>query len=119
MNSLFEYLVAASLIVILALLANPFMFWMPSTMLVTALALAAVLVAIYAGFVLKEQAGDERELFHRMFAGRVAFLASVAVLTLALLVEGLHHSIDPWIPAALAVTVLAKILTRIWANRNR
>jgi hypothetical protein len=113
----FEYIVATVLLILLVLLGNPFMFWMPSMLTMCLLLIATLLVLVYAGFVLKEKGGDERELQHRMLAGRAAYLTGIGVLALALLVQGLSHQIDPWIPGALALMVLAKIVARIWSNK--
>ena len=119
MNTIAEYLIALALIALLGLLANPFMVWMPSPTEMILVLVAAILAVVYAGFVLKERAGDEREMLHRMLAGRAAFLTSVAVLTVALLYQGVTHAVDPWIPATLGLTIVAKLLARVWANRAR
>ena len=119
MNTFAEYLIAVALVALLGLLTNPFMVWMPTPTQMVVVFVAAILAVVYGGFVLKEQAGDERETLHRMLAGRAAFLASVTVLTIALLEQGIRHSIDLWIPAALAVTILAKLIARAWANKAR
>lgn len=119
MNTIAEYLIASALVILLGLLANPFMVWMPSPAQMMVVLVAAILAIVYGGFVYKEGMGDERETLHRMLAGRAAFLTSVAVLTTALIVQGLQHNIDLWIPAALAVTILAKLIARAWANKAR
>lgn len=119
MTTLTQSLIALALILLLGLLADPFMLWMPTNLEMLLALLAALLLAAYAGFVLKEQGGDERDLLHRMLAGRAAYLATLGVLTLALLYQGLTHSIDPWIPAALALAILAKLATHLWAGRYR
>lgn len=113
----FEYIVGIILVVLLLLIGNPFMFWMPSILAMTLLLVATLFALIYAGFVLKERGGDERDLLHRMLAGRAAYLAGIGILTLALLVQGLAHHIDPWIPGALALMVIAKIVARTWADK--
>ena len=114
-----EYVVAFVLIVLLVLIGNPFMFWMPSLLTMAVLLAATLFAVIYAGFVLRERGGDERDLLHRMLAGRAAYLTGIGALTLALLFEGLAHQIDPWIPATLALMVIAKIAARIWAGKAR
>lgn len=114
-----EYLVAFVLVALLVLLGNPFMFWMPSMLATAVLLSTAVLALIYAGFVLKETSRDEREMLHRMFAGRAAYLTGISVLTLALLYEGLTRGIDPWIPATLACMVIAKVVAHAFAERTK
>jgi len=87
-------------------------FWMPMMTEMTALVIASFLLLVWAGFVLQETAHDEREVLLKMKAGRVAYLSGLGVLMVALIVQGFHHAIDPWISIALSVMVLAKLLTR-------
>ena len=119
MNSITEYLIGTALVILLVLLANPYMLWMPTSSQMAIVLVASLLAIVYGSFVYKEQMGDERETLHRMLAGRTAFLASVASLTLALLVQAITSSIDLWIPATLAVTILAKLATRVWADHHQ
>ncbi|MBU6323358.1 MAG: hypothetical protein KGI41_00515 [Patescibacteria group bacterium] len=119
MNTFAEYLIAVALVALLGLLTNPFMVWMPTPTQMVVVFVAAILAVVYGGFVLKEQAGDERETLHRMLAGRAAFLTAMAVLTMALIYQGVTHTIDPWIPAALALTIFAKLVARAWASRHQ
>lgn len=119
MSTLAEYLIAIALVILLGLLANPFMVWMPTPAQMAVVLVAAILAVVYGGFVLKEGVGDERETLHRMLAGRAAFLTSVGTLTLALIYQGVTHAVDPWIPAALALTIIAKLIARAWASRHQ
>lgn len=114
-----EYITGIVLVVLLLLVGNPFMFWMPSAMAMTLLLVATLLALVYAGFILKEKSGDERDLLHRMLAGRVAYLTGIGILTLALLLQGLSHHIDPWIAGALACMVIAKIIARAWIDTTQ
>ncbi len=112
-----QYIVALVLVVSLFALTDPFMYWMPDMAAMFALIAAAALAAVWAGFVAKERGGDEREVQNRMYAGRVAYLSGIAVLTIALVVQGLAHTIDPWIPLALGIMVVAKLGARWYADR--
>ena len=95
------------------------MLWMPPAVIASSLLAVAVIMCILMGFMLREQAHDERELAHRMNAGRVAYLSGLAVLTIAFIVQGFWGEIDPWITATLAVMVLAKFSARIYFDRHR
>jgi hypothetical protein len=110
---------AAVLAVFLALLTDPFMLWMPPMLAMTVLLAVVVILCVWFGFVLKEQASDEREAMHRMNAGRIAYLSGIGVLTIALLVQGLAHHIDPWITLALGVMVLSKLAARLYFDAFR
>ncbi len=112
-----ERVVAVILIVLLILIGNPFMFWMPGMVLISVLAVITALIFVWTGFVLTEKAHDEREIAHRTHAGRAAYLGAAAMLTIALVYQGLTHHIDLWIPATLAVMIIAKLFTRFFAER--
>jgi hypothetical protein len=108
-----------ALVGLLVLLADPFMAWMPEAGLMAILLVSAALVCVWAGLILHERAADEREEAHRSQAGRAAYLAGVAVLTIGMVVQGLAHDIDPWVPGALAAMVSAKLIARFYADNNR
>ena len=118
MNNLLSFSIVGLMMVLLFTLTDPFMYWMPIATQMIALTIATALVCFWAGFIIREGAGDERETVLRMHAGRAAFLSGVIVLTLALVIQGLAHAIDPWIPAALAVMVFAKLSARWYSDRN-
>ncbi len=111
-------LIAIALILLLGTLTDPFNLIMPTSVEMVLILSSTLLAVVYGSFILHEKAGDERETLHRMLAGRAAFLTSMAVLTLALLVQGLFGDIDPWIPGALGATIFAKLIARVWATRN-
>lgn len=108
---------AVVLVGLLTLLSEPFMLWMPAKAQMTVLLGAAVLACVWAGFVLYEHTDDEREALHRMNAGRMAYLSGIAVLTVALVVQGFAHAIDPWISTALGVMVLVKLGSRFYSDK--
>ncbi len=110
---------AVVLLILLVLLTDPFMLWMPMGAQLAVLLGAAVFACVWAGFVLYERANDEREALHTMHAGRTAYLSGIAVLTLALVFQGLAHAIDPWISAALAVMVISKLAARLYSEQYR
>ena len=111
-------MIAVILVVVLILLTDPFMNIMPPMAAMGALLCAAILLVMWSGFVMYESAADEREAMHRMNAGRVAYLSGVAVLTVALIVQGLSHQSDPWIAGALAIMVLSKLAARIFYDSH-
>jgi hypothetical protein len=79
----------------------------------TALLIVVILLLVWAGFVLQENAHDEREVLLKMKSGRVAYLSGLGMLMVALIVQGFAHAIDPWIASTLAVMVVAKLVTRL------
>ncbi len=118
-NNLKIEIIISSVLVILALLIlNPFHFWMPDMMLMVALALILVCFAIFAIFVLREKAEDEREVAHRMLSGRIAFLTGSTLLTIGIVFQSLKHNVDVWLVVVLVVMVLSKLFTRIYSDRK-
>lgn len=119
-NNITHILVALVLVVLLILLTDPFMLWMPPLAAMAALLALAVFACIWTGFVMRESVGDEREALHRMRAGHIAYLSGIGVLTLGLVMQGfIDHHIDPWIGTALAVMVISKLGTRIYSDTNQ
>lgn len=118
-NKLFHIGTAVVLVGLLTLLSDPFMLWMPAEAQMAVLLGAAVLACVWAGFVMYERSTDEREALHKMHAGRVAYLSGIAVLTVALIVQGFAHSIDPWISVALGVMVVSKLIARFYTEQYR
>lgn len=104
--------VAGVLAFFLCTLADLIPFWMPMMGELTALLVVVVLMLVWVGFVMQENAHDEREVLLKMKSGRIAYLSGLGILMLALIVQGLHEAIDPWIAIALAVMVLAKLASR-------
>jgi hypothetical protein len=106
--------VAGVLAFFLLALADLIPFWMPMMGEMIALLVVSILMLLWVGFVMKEVAHDEREVLLKMKSGRIAYLSGLGVLMLALIVQGFHHAIDPWIAIALAVMVLAKLFARLY-----
>ncbi len=113
-----EIITATILIGLAFLLLNPWDFWMPNMMLVSLLALALVVFAFFASFILRERPFDERDEAHRTLAGRAAFLVGSGVTILGIIVQAISHSVDPWLVFVLSSMVVVKIGTRFWSDRN-
>lgn len=117
-HNIIQIFIAVVLVFSLLALADLLPFWMPDMNEMIVLLFATLLILAWAGFVMYERPVDEREVFLRMNAGHIAYLSGIGVLTLALLVQGVRHDIDPWVLAALGVMVLAKLCTRLYAERE-
>ena len=84
------------------------------------LLLAVVLLfGLFTIFVWREQVHDEREILHRMIAGRVAFFAGSGVLLFGIIVGELRHDLDPWLPAVLGIMIVAKATGLLYAKAYR
>ncbi|MGB4076257.1 MAG: hypothetical protein WBK28_00950 [Minisyncoccia bacterium] len=113
-------LVALILIALLVAVSDPFMVLLSPPVAMACLVGAAALVTLFAGFMLAEKKGDEREESHRAFAGRAGYLAGLLVLTLGLLYEGfVHHEVPLWLALALGAMIVAKLLARFFAQEEK
>lgn len=115
MNKQYLHTTLALIIIFLLLVvADLVPFWMPMMGELVAVIVISVFLVFWAGAILQEQALDEREVALKMKSGRIAYLSGLAILLIALIVQGISHTIDPWIPVSLGVMVAAKLLTRIY-----
>lgn len=110
--------VAILLLVVLAILLNPFHWWMADMMLMTLLVIALVAFGMFALFILQEKVIDEREQQHRVVAGRVAFIAGTLVLTVGILFQSIHHHVDPWLFITFVIMIIAKLGSRGYIDRH-
>lgn len=113
-----EVLVGIILLVLALGILNPFGIWMPGEVEMTVLFLTVVVFAIFAVFVWREKAQDEREEHLRMVASRLSWLTGSGVLLLALVVQGFAHSIDSWIVYALIAMIATKVIARVYVRRK-
>jgi peptidoglycan/LPS O-acetylase OafA/YrhL len=118
-NFIAEIGIGATLAALLILMAYPFKNWMPDMFTMLVLGMAIVLFAVFAVFVWRESAQDEREQLHKMVASRIGFLVGSSVLLLGIVVEMFgRHEVNTWLLLALAGMVGGKILGLMW-SRNR
>lgn len=117
-NNILETISTTVLMCIAVLLLNPFDMWMPDMMVTSMLVIGLLVFGIFAGFMLQEKSGDERENSHRALAGRNAFLVGSSVLVLGILVQGYTHTVDGWLVIALVSMIVSKFLTRAWSDKN-
>lgn len=117
-NAIKEIFVSVVLIILAVLVLNPFHFWMPDVVLMCMLAITLVFFGIFASFVLREKVFDERDSVHRTLAGRNSFLVGAAILILAIIIQELNASLDPWLVIVFMTMIITKIATRIWSDKN-
>lgn len=106
-----EAIISLILVALVIALLNPFYWWMPDMMTMTVVLALVIVFAIFAGFVWREKARDERELLHIMAAGRFAFLVGIAALVIGIALASFNHQpVNQWLVITLAAMVLGKIL---------
>lgn len=112
-----EFVIGIAALALAFVLLNPADIFMPGMTTMLLLGLFLVLFGIFAVFVWRERALDEREETHRMRAGHSAHLAVSGILALGIAAQTFSHTVDPWLVIAFAVSVLAKSAVSYW-NRN-
>lgn len=112
-----QFILTGAAVIALMLLTDPFMVLMPDMLQMIVLALAAGLICAWSGLVIQEKNGDEREIAHRAYAARAAYLSGVCTLTLALVYQGVTHTLDIWVPLTLGIMLTAKLVARYWVER--
>jgi len=75
-----------------------------------------VVFFVFASFVWRENARDEREGLHKMMAGRIAFLAGTATLVIAIIIQSFRHELDFWLVLTLGIMILAKIIGLLYGR---
>ena len=104
------------LVTLLIIFLNPTNLLMPETFEMMLMVGIVIAFLVFSGFIWKEKTHDERDEYHRLFAGRISFLAGTSVLVVGIVYRSLHHNIDPWLIYALIGMVLAKTLSRLYSK---
>jgi len=115
-NLLQEIIVSGVLITLLILFLNPFELWMPPILLMMMVLGLVVVFCLFASFIWRENAKDEREGLHKMIAGRIAFLSGTATLVVAIIIQSFGHELDAWLVVTLGVMILAKIIGLLYGR---
>lgn len=114
-----EIIVSLLFVVLLILKIDPFRWTMPDQLEMIVLALVIAAYGLYTGLFFRERARDEREAYHLHVAGRIAYLAGVGFLVIAIVVQSLENRLDPWLVGGLAAMVVVKMLSLIWARLQK
>ncbi|MGB0757398.1 MAG: hypothetical protein ACPGO5_02990 [Patescibacteria group bacterium] len=114
-----EISIALVLLILVVMFIDPLMLIMPGELAMFVMLLAAILFLVFAMFVWKERALDEREEYHRMIASRIGWLTGATLLMIGLLVQGLKHDVDPWLVIALSGMVIAKVFARMYGRLKK
>lgn len=117
-NNISQFALALIMIVLSVVLLNPTGMYMPGMMVAALMASTLAAFALFAGVIFGESAGDERDVMHRMRAGRIAFLSGALLLVLGIVSEAWNHSVDPWLVYTLVGMILAKFCARIYTDHR-
>lgn len=96
---------------------NPWHFWMPAGMWWMVAIIALIVFSIFAVFIWRESARDEREAQHIQQAGRIGFLIGNGVLVLGILYQAHTGMIDWWLLVALTAMIFGKWISS-WYSQH-
>lgn len=118
-NNIGEIIISIVLLGLLFIFVNPMAFTMPTQMHSVMEPSLVLLFVIFTAVIWREQRGDEREALHKYIAARFAYFAGITALIFAILLQSLHHRLDPWLVIAVGVMLFAKILGLIYGNYKK
>ena len=106
------------LILLLLICLNPFNFLMPPPVVKMLLVFLILIFGVFSVIIWKERSGDERENYHKMIAGHFSFIIGTTLLVLAITVQELKNSLDPWLIFILIAMIIAKIFSHIYSQNK-
>lgn len=109
-----EIIATTGLMIILGIIWFLKDFYYTNMMLASVITIFIILVIFVSIILVKDVSADEREQYHHYVANQGAFLAGTTVLSVALVVQAIMHTVDPWIIMALMVMILTKLIVRKW-----
>ncbi|KXK26067.1 MAG: hypothetical protein TR69_WS6001001361 [candidate division WS6 bacterium OLB20] len=117
-NPLTDIALALTLLVLLLVAYNPLQLLMPDMILIILSGAIASVLVLFVVLVWKEQDYDERDTRNRLIAGKYSFIAGTVVLAVGNIVQLLQHEMNIWLPLALAVMVITKMVSLIRLERS-
>lgn len=115
-----ELSLSVLLLGLIGLCLEPVQAWWMPTMFANMVLLAVIVVFIvFAIFLWKEKALDERAELHRLVADRIAFLTGAGILVVGTLWQTWHHLENTWLLSALVGMVLVKLTALIYQESHK
>lgn len=116
-KQLLDIVLLALLVVLSAVAIAPQDILMPNKVQMLLVIAILCLVCAFLVLVWREQPSDEREAENQQLASRTAYLAGCIALIITMVVQGIHHKVDPAIPITLLVMILTKVVTQQLKNK--
>lgn len=110
--------ISGVLIIILLFCLNPFELLMPPPFIKLLIIILLLIFGIFSAIIWKERSGDERDNSHKMIAGHFAFLTGSILLVIAIAIQEISHTLDPWLVYILIGMILAKIIGHIYSQKK-
>lgn len=105
-----DILIGLVVIVCLLLSSNLFSSFMPSSIVMLAIAIFVAAFSLFAVLIWREHPRDEREAHILLSSDRLGFLAGAIVLSIGLVIASIRHESTSLLAATLTVMILAKLI---------
>lgn len=116
---LLEIISAVIIGILLLFISNPFKMSMREEVYMASLSLFGIFILASAIFFLKLKVKDERDYLNKMIASRISFIITYVLLSLAVIVQSLSHSLDPWIIYISFTMIFAQLAVLIYLQRKK
>jgi len=114
-----EIILAVTIGIILLFISNPFKMSMKGEVYMVSLSLFGIFILVSAILFLKFKVKDERDYLNKMIASRISFIITYLLLSLAIIIQGLSHSLDYWIIYIFSVMLFIKLVVLIYLQRKK
>lgn len=118
-NIIGETIISIALIFLLIFYLHPLEPMMPKPMHTVMVPLVVILFIFLAAFFWRETPGDERQELHRLLVSRFAYFAGMLTLTIAIILQSMHRSVDSWLIITLCIMLLAKLIGSFYTKLNK
>ena len=112
-----ESVLSVVIIGLLFALTNPFEFLMPEEFMMICIGLVIIFFILFALYLFRERAVDEREELHRYIAARWAYLSGASVLVIGIVIQTFMHHLTFWLPLSLGGMLVAKLFGRWYSEK--
>ena len=104
---------------LLLFISNPFKMSMKEEVYMISLSLFGIFIIASAILLFKFKVKDERDYLNKIIASRISFIITYIFLSVAIIVQGLSHSIDYWIIYIFSIMVFVQLLVLIYLQRRK
>jgi len=72
----------------------------------------------FSVFVWRAEPRDERERLHQLFAIRISYLLASWLLAVAIIIQSIQNSLDPWIPFILSLSIISRVIVVFYSRKR-
>lgn len=104
---------------LLLFISNPFKMSMREEFYMISLSLFGIFILASSILFLKFKVKDERDYSNKMIASRISFIVTYLLLSLAIIFQGLSHSLDYWIIYIFSVMIFVQLAILIYLQMRK